>query len=65
MNVPFFTPSPLLDKLFIQDALNENLLALKGHRAIGGIRASIYNAMSMEGVEALVSFMGDFEKNSS
>ena len=64
MNVPFFTPNPELDKLFIQDALNENLLALKGHRAIGGIRASIYNAMSMEGVEALVSFMGDFEKNS-
>jgi len=64
MNVPFFTPSPELDKLFVQDALNKNLLALKGHRAIGGIRASIYNAMSMEGVEALVSFMGDFEKNS-
>ena len=64
MNVPFFTPNPELDKLFIQDALNENLLALKGHRAIGGIRASIYNAMSMEGVEALVSFMVDFEKNS-
>ena len=64
MNVPFFTPNPELDKLFIQDALNEDLLALKGHRAIGGIRASIYNAMSMEGVEALVSFMVDFEKNS-
>ena len=64
MNVPFFTPNPELDKLFIQDALNENLLALKGHRAIGGIRASIYNAMSMKGVEALVSFMVDFEKNS-
>ena len=64
MNVPFFTPNPKLDKLFVQDALNENLLALKGHRAIGGIRASIYNAMSMEGVEALVSFMGDFEKKS-
>ena len=64
MNVPFFTPNPELDKLFVQDALNENLLALKGHRAIGGIRASIYNAMSMEGVEALVSFMVDFEKNS-
>ena len=64
MNVPFFTPSPELDKLFVQGALNENLLALKGHRAIGGIRASIYNAMSMEGVESLVSFMVDFEKNS-
>ena len=64
MNVPFFTPSPELDKLFVQEALNENLLALKGHRAIGGIRASIYNAMSMEGVETLVSFMGDFEKSS-
>ena len=64
MNVPFFTPDPELDRVFIQDALNENLLALKGHRAIGGIRASIYNAMSMKGVESLVSFMVDFEKNS-
>ena len=62
MNVPFFTPSPELDKLFVKDALNNNLLALKGHRAVGGIRASIYNAMSMEGVEALVSFMIYFEK---
>jgi len=62
MNVPFFTLSPELDKLFVKDALNNNLLALKGHRAVGGIRASIYNAMSMEGVEALVSFMSDFEK---
>ena len=64
MNVPFFTPSPELDKLFIKDASNENLLALKGHRWVGGIRASIYNAMSMKGVEALVSFMRDFERNS-
>ena len=64
MNVTFFTPNPELDKLFIKDALNENLLALKGHRAIGGIRASIYNAMNMKGVEALVSFMGNFEKKS-
>jgi len=62
MNVPFFTPNPELDKLFVNDALSNNLLALKGHRAVGGIRASIYNAMSMEGVEALVSFMSDFEK---
>ena len=62
MNVPFFTPSSELDNLFVKDALNNNLLALKGHRAIGGIRASIYNSMSMEGVEALVSFMSDFEK---
>ena len=64
MNVPFFTPKAELDKMFVQDALNENLLALKGHRAFGGIRASIYNAMSMEGVAALVSFMVDFEKKS-
>ena len=61
---PFMTPSSELDKLFVQDALNKNLLALKGHRSIGGIRASIYNAMSMEGVESLVSFMVDFEKSS-
>jgi len=65
MNVPFFTPSHELDKLFIQDASNQNLLALKGHRWAGGMRASIYNAMSIQGVEALVSFMRDFEKSSS
>jgi phosphoserine aminotransferase len=65
MNVPFFTPSPELDKLFIQDASNQNLLALKGHRWVGGMRASIYNSMNIEGVEALVSFMLDFEKSSS
>ena len=65
MNVPFFSPSPELDKLFIQDASNQNLLALKGHRWAGGMRASIYNSMSIEGVEALVSFMRDFEKSSS
>jgi phosphoserine aminotransferase len=65
MNVPFFTSSPELDKLFIQDASNQNLLALKGHRWVGGMRASIYNAMSIQGVEALVSFMRDFEKSSS
>ena len=64
MNVPFFTPNPELDKLFFQEAQNENLLALKGHRSVGGIRASIYNAMNIEGVEALVSFMHDFEKSS-
>ena len=65
MNVPFFTPSSELDKIFVQDATNQNLLALKGHRWVGGMRASIYNSMSMEGVEALVSFMQDFEKSSS
>ena len=62
--IPPIALCPELDKLFVQGALNENLLALKGHRAIGGIRASIYNSMSMEGVEALVSFMFDFEKKS-
>lgn len=63
MNVTFNLPDTpgLLDK-FLKEALDENLYALKGHRSVGGIRASIYNAMPVEGVETLVSFMEDFEK---
>ena len=70
LNIEQNTDMPILDQketlveISREDALNENLLALKGHRAIGGIRASIYNAMNMKGVEALVSFMGNFEKKS-
>ena len=54
-------PSPELDAEFVKAAAARDLVNLKGHRVVGGIRASIYNAMPIEGVQALVSFMKDFE----
>lgn len=62
MNVTFKTPSDELDEKFIADADEAGLKNLAGHRSIGGMRASIYNAMPREGCEALVGFMADFEK---
>ena len=62
MNVPFVTGSDELDKKFIEEAKNAGLVQLKGHRSVGGMRASIYNAMPTEGVKALVEFMEKFEK---
>ncbi len=62
MNVPFQLKDPQLDDAFLQHAEKSGLVALKGHRDAGGIRASIYNAMPIEGVKALVDFMGKFEK---
>lgn len=62
MNVPFFLPDPELDKAFLSKAQENGLLALKGHRIVGGMRASIYNAMPLEGVKALVEFMKEFER---
>lgn len=62
MNVPFVTGSERLDALFVEEAKEEGLLNLKGHRTVGGMRASIYNAMPKEGVEKLVRFMEKFEK---
>ena len=61
MNIPFQLAKPELDELFLQQAKDCGLVALKGHRAVGGMRASIYNAMSLEGVQALVDFMREFE----
>ena len=61
MNVPFVTGSDELDALFIKDAEKQGLIELKGHRSVGGMRASIYNAMPIEGIEKLVSFMKSFE----
>ncbi len=61
MNVPFVTGDAELDAAFIAEAAAHGLVNLKGHRSVGGMRASIYNAMPAEGVEALVAFMGDFE----
>lgn len=64
MNVTFVTGNADLDKLFPKEAEKAGLVNLKGHRSVGGMRASIYNAMPIEGVEALVKFMKDFaERN--
>lgn len=65
MNIPFITGSEELDTKFISEASKKGLKTLKGHRSVGGMRASIYNAMPREGVEALVSFMKEFEKANS
>ncbi|HEU0153597.1 MAG TPA: 3-phosphoserine/phosphohydroxythreonine transaminase [Arenimonas sp.] len=62
MNVPFFLPDPALDKPFLKEAEAAGLLGLKGHRAVGGMRASIYNAMPEAGVTALAGFMADFAR---
>ena len=62
MNVPFFLPDAALDARFVAEAKAAGLLALKGHKAVGGIRASLYNAMPLAGVEALVAFMRDFQR---
>ena len=62
MNITFHTGNPETDALFIQEAAAQGLVSLKGHRITGGMRASIYNAMPMEGVEKLRDFMIDFER---
>ncbi|MGI6316561.1 MAG: 3-phosphoserine/phosphohydroxythreonine transaminase [Christensenellales bacterium] len=61
MNVTFTTPSPETDALFVKEAAAAGLVNIKGHRLVGGMRASIYNAMPIEGVEKLVEFMAHFE----
>ena len=62
MNVVWRLPSEELDAQFVKEAAAAGLTDLKGHRLVGGCRASIYNAMPIEGVEALIAFMRDFEK---
>ena len=62
MNVPFVTGSEELDAKFVKEAEAAGFVNLKGHRTVGGMRASIYNAMPIEGVEKLVAFMAEFEK---
>ena len=61
MNIPFLTKSDELNELFVKEAQKEGLVTLKGHRSVGGMRASIYNSMPIEGVKALVQFMKEFE----
>ena len=62
MNVTFRLPSEELEKTFVKESTAAGLDGLKGHRSVGGMRASIYNAFPEEGVDALVEFMRDFER---
>lgn len=61
MNVPFFLPDDALTPVFLEGARERGLLQLKGHKSVGGLRASIYNAMPVEGVQALATYMREFE----
>ena len=63
MNIPYVTGDEELDKKFVKAAEEAGFVNLKGHRTVGGMRASIYNAMPVEGVEKLIDFMQRFEKN--
>ena len=63
MNVPFVTGDPDKDAAFVKAAAEQGFVNLKGHRSVGGMRASIYNAMPVEGVEKLVAFMKEYEKD--
>ena len=62
MNIPFTLRNDALDGAFLKEAARAGLAELKGHRSVGGMRASIYNAMPVEGVQALVAFMREFER---
>jgi phosphoserine aminotransferase len=62
MNVVFRLPTPQLEELFVGEAEAQGLVGLKGHRSAGGIRVSLYNAVSLEDVKALTAFMTDFAK---
>ncbi len=61
MNVTFRLPNEDLEKRFVQEAMENDLGGLKGHRSVGGCRASIYNATTLQAVETLVDFMKNFE----
>lgn len=65
MNIPFVTGNDELDAKFVAEAKKNGLVNIKGHRSVGGMRASVYNAMPIEGCEALVSFMKKFEEGNS
>jgi phosphoserine aminotransferase len=62
MNVPFKLRDEKLDEAFLKGAVERGMVQLKGHRSVGGMRASIYNAMPIEGVHALAAYMKDFEQ---
>jgi phosphoserine aminotransferase len=63
MNAPFKLRDESLDEAFLKGAQQRGMLQLKGHRSVGGMRASIYNAMPIEGVKALVAYMKEFEQS--
>ena len=65
MNVPFILAKPELDKSFLAEAGKAGLTNLEGHRSVGGMRASLYNAMPAAGVDALVEFMRDFARRNA
>lgn len=65
MNVPFFLADESRNEAFLAGAREAGLVQLKGHKSVGGMRASIYNAMPIEGVEALVNYMRDFAQHKS
>jgi phosphoserine aminotransferase len=65
MNVPFFLKDPTRNDAFLTGARANGLLSLKGHKSLGGMRASIYNAMPLEGVQALVAYMREFERSNA
>ena len=65
MNVTFVTPNDDLNAKFVAEAAKAGFVNLKGHRSVGGMRASIYNSMPIEGVEKLVEFMKEFEQKNS
>ena len=60
MNIPFTLADPALDAIFLAESHNAGFMALKGHKLVGGMRASLYNAMPLDGVLALTRFMADF-----
>jgi phosphoserine aminotransferase len=62
MNVTFRLPNEALEKAFVKESTSAGLDGLKGHRSVGGMRASIYNAFPEDGVDALVEFMKEFER---
>jgi phosphoserine aminotransferase len=62
MNIPFTLPDERLDEVILSEAKGQGLIQLKGHRSVGGMRASVYNAMPVEGVRALAGFMREFAR---
>ena len=65
MNVPFTLADSDLDAAFLAESKAAGLVSLKGHKSVGGMRASIYNAMPLDGVRTLVEFMNDFRKRNA
>jgi phosphoserine aminotransferase len=63
MNVTFRLPTPALEKRFITESAHAGLIGLAGHRTVGGMRASLYNAVALEAVRTLVEFMEEFQRH--